>query len=86
MADYKHRIREGLPAVYSQELLNNVFRHPYTRIGYVSRDLCVSRQTAVKYLERLTRAGFVEKLRAGRNNYYINTPLVQLILKSAGKR
>jgi Fic family protein len=43
MADVKHRLREDLPKIYSQELLNNLFRHPYTRIEYLQNDLDVSR-------------------------------------------
>lgn len=86
MADYKHRIRSGLPQIYSQDLLNNLFRHPYTRIDFVSSELGVTRQTAAKYLDQLTNAGFVEKHHAGRNNYYINTPLVALLLKISENR
>ncbi|MCL4163274.1 UNVERIFIED_CONTAM: hypothetical protein GTU68_019239, partial [Idotea baltica] len=32
MQDYKKRMREELPKVYRQELLNNLFRFPYTKI------------------------------------------------------
>ena len=32
MASVKKRLREDLPSLYSQDLLNNLFRHPYTRI------------------------------------------------------
>ena len=49
-------------------------------------DLKVSRQTAVKYLEQLTAAGLLEKQVAGRNNYYINRPLVNLFLQVSGGR
>ena len=45
--------------MYSQELLNNLFRHPYTRIEYLQNDLDVSRQTAAKYLDTLAEQGFV---------------------------
>lgn len=30
MQDYKRRIRTTLPNIYSQDLLNNLFRHPYS--------------------------------------------------------
>ena len=43
--DMKHRIRESYK-FYSQDLLNNLFSHPYTKIGFVERDLDVSRLTA----------------------------------------
>ena len=78
MADVKHRMRAELPKIYSQDLLNNLFRHPYTRIEYVMNDLNVTRQTAAKYLDTLAEQGFVEKHQAGRNNYYINTALAKL--------
>ena len=84
MADYKHRIRADLPRLYSQDLLNNLFRHPYTRIEFVQTDLGVTRQTAARYLDQLAQAGFLEKHQAGRNNYYVNTPLVGLFVRVAG--
>ena len=78
MTDYKHRIRAELPKIYSQDLLNNLFRHPYTKIEALQNDLRVSRLTATKYLDRLTDEGFVEKHKIGRYNYYINFPLMRV--------
>lgn len=86
MADYKFRIRRDLPKIYSQDLLNNLFRHPYTRIDYIIHELGVSRPTATKYLDRLAAAGFVNKHQSGRNNYYINEPLVGLFLRMSDGR
>lgn len=86
MAAVKHRMRADLPKLYSQDLLNNLFRHPYTRIEFVERDLSVTRQTAAKYLDTLAEHGFVRKHRAGRSNYYINPDLVRLFLDVSGGR
>ena len=86
MADVKRRMRTDLPKLYSQDLLNNLFRHPYTRIEFVMSDLGVTRQTAAKYLDTLAEHGFVRKHPAGRNNYYINTALVRLFLDVSGGR
>ena len=47
-------------------------------------DLGVTRQTAARYLDQLALAGFLEKHQAGRNNYYVNTPLVGLFVRVAG--
>jgi len=80
MADYKLRLREHPSIRYSQDLLNNLFRHPYTRIELLQNDLGVTRQTAARYLDRLAEAGFVEKHQRGRNHYFINTPLVELLM------
>lgn len=81
MADYKHRIRRDMPKLYSQDLLNNLFRHPYTRIEFLQNDLDITRQTAARYLDQLADAGFVKKHQAGRNNYYINTSLIALFMR-----
>jgi len=87
MADVKQRMRAQLPKIYSQELLNNLFRHPYTRIEYVQNDLGLkARQTAARYLDALATEGFVTKHQAGRNNYYINAALVRLFLDVSGGR
>lgn len=74
LMDYKHRIRDRFK-FYSQDLINNLFTHPYTKIDFVERDLKVSRLTATKYLDALTAEGFVEKIKVGRSNYYINLAL-----------
>ena len=82
--DYKHRIRDGYK-FYSQDLINNLFMHPYTKIEFVQRDLQVSRITATKYMEALVAGGFVQKQRVGRGNYYANTAL-NAVLVSAGSK
>lgn len=77
--DYKHRIREGFK-FYSQDLINNLFAHPYTKIEFVQRDLNVSRLTATKYIDALAEAGFVQKHKIKGSNYYINVALNQILL------
>ncbi len=77
--DYKHRIREK-HKFYSQDLINNLFTHPYTKIEFVMRDLNVSRLTATKYLDVLAEEAFLEKRRVGRINYYINIALNEILI------
>lgn len=83
MAAYKQGLRAHPTIKYSQDLLNNLFRHPYTRIEFLQKDLDVTRQTAARRLDQLAAAGFVEKHQAGRSNYYINKPLVDLLMLMA---
>lgn len=80
MQEYKHGIRKKF-RFYSQDLLNNLFRHPYTKIEFLERDLGVSRITATKYLDQLTKAGYLEKQKIWRTNYYINRRLFNLLSK-----
>ncbi|MDN5874867.1 MAG: Fic family protein, partial [Sinobacteraceae bacterium] len=78
LLDTKQRIRARY-AFYSQDLINNLFSHPCTRIGFIEHDLKVSRVTATKYLEALVDGGFLHKRKIGRNNYYINLPLFEVL-------
>lgn len=81
MAETKRRMRADVPKLYSQDLLNNLFRHPYTRIEFVQRDLRITRQTAARYLRQLAQVGLVQEHSQGKHRYFINTPLVQLLVQ-----
>lgn len=80
LMDYKHRIRAE-HKFYSQDLINNLFSHPYTKIEFVQRDLNVSRMTATRYLDALTDSGFLHKQKIGRANYYVNVALNDVLLR-----
>ena len=86
LADYKSRIRAEHKRMYSQELLNNLFRHPYTRIEFLQNEVGVVRQTAARYLDELAEAGLIEKKSFGKRNYYINRPLVDLLITGSEDR
>ena len=75
----KHEIRSEYK-FYSQDLLNNLFAHPYTKIEFIQRDLGVSRLTAAKYLDALVKGKLLQKRKLGRSNYYINAPLFKILL------
>ncbi len=79
LLDYKHRIREELPKIYSQDLINNIFSHPYTKIQFVEDDLGLSRLTATKYLDKLAESGFLVKEKAGRSSFYLNMALYNIL-------
>jgi len=78
MAKKKKGLRDELPKIYSQDLLNLIFKHPYTRIAFAESELNVTRITARKYLETLAEHGFLKKQKIGRGNYYLNTELIQI--------
>ena len=79
LMDYKHRIRDQ-HKFYNQDLINNLFSHPYTKIEFLQRDLKVSRMTATRYLDALSDSGFLVKQKIGRGNYYVNVALNQILL------
>ncbi len=80
LSDYKHRIRKDYK-FYSQDLINNLFNHPYTKIDFKKRDLGVSRLTATKYLDELTKGGFLKKQKIGKSYYFINNALFKILTK-----
>lgn len=82
LMDYKHRIRADY-RFYSQDLINNLFTHPYTKIQFVEQDLKVSRLTATRYLDALSEGGFLLKRKVGRSNFYINVALNAILTGEA---
>lgn len=80
MLDYKHRLRDNYK-FYSQDLLNNLFKHPYTKIEFLVNDLGVSRLTAGNYLNKLAEDKMLRKDKLGTGNYYINEDLFELLTK-----
>ncbi len=80
MQEYKHKLRDNYK-FYSQDLLNNLFKHPYTKIEFVVNDLKVSRITAANYLNKLAEDGLLKKDKIGTGNYYINEALFKLLTR-----
>lgn len=80
MQQVKHRLRSELPKIYSQDLINNLFWHPYTKIEFVAAELQVTRKTAARYLGELVRLGILSRHRIGKDHYYLNDALYNLFL------
>ena len=83
MQNYKQRLRTEQPKLYSQELLNNLFRHPYTKIDFMMRDMDVTRITATRYLNLLVDMKLLELVKVGRTNFYLNRALFELLRKGS---
>jgi Fic family protein len=81
----KGKMRDDLKKIYSQDLLNNLFRHPYTKIEFVAQELRCTRQTASKYLDELVNIGLLEKLQIARENFYLNVRLYDLLLNASSR-
>lgn len=79
MQQYKQIIRTKLPKIYSQDLLNNLFKYPYTKIEYIEKDLEISRNTSIRYLDALVKEELLVKKKIGRTSFFINMPLFNLL-------
>jgi Fic family protein len=76
--EYKNLLRNNYK-FYSQDLLNNLFKHPYTKIEFIENDLGVSRITASKYLNQLAKDKILKKEKLGTGNYYVNEKLIKIL-------
>lgn len=79
MMEFKNDLRDNYK-FYSQDLLNNLFKHPYTKIELLEQDLGVSRLTAANYLNALADNEVLLKMKLGRSNYYINHRLFKILM------
>jgi len=81
MRQFKRSIRGDvkLRRIYSQDLINHLFEHPYTKIDLLADNLGIERRTATKYLNLLHESGLLRKHRLGRSFYYVNDPLWQIL-------
>lgn len=80
MQEHKLLIRNQLPNIYSHELINNLYKHPYTKIDFIAEDCQVHRNTARKRLDELVNLGILEKVKIGKENFYVNIELYQLLI------
>ena len=79
--EYKNTIR-GNYKFYSHDLINNIFSYPYTKVKFLEKDMNISRATATRYLDILAKDNILEKNKIGKENYYINKRLFNLLKNS----
>ncbi|MBP9743532.1 MAG: Fic family protein [Burkholderiales bacterium] len=77
--DFKDRMQFDADNIYSKELLESIFKYPYTKIKFIENDLGVHRQTASKYLDNLVRLKLLTPHKIGKSNYYVNHELFDLL-------
>lgn len=86
MQDMKKFLRQNHPKIYSQDLLNNLFRHPYTKINLLAEDLQVIPHTARKYLAILVDENILVETKIGRNKYFVNKRLVEILAQPSWQK
>jgi len=79
LVDLDERLRREAPGVYSRELVELSFVHPYCRIGNLVAAGIARRQTAAVYLKKLCDLNVLEEQRAGRDKLFVNRGLMRLL-------
>jgi Fic family protein len=65
--------------IYSRDLLDLLFIHPYCRISTLVDGDIAKRQTASAYLLQLCELGLLESIKVGRDKIFLNRPLFDLL-------
>jgi Fic family protein len=72
--------KEHLPGkVYSKELIELLFRQPYTKGQFVVDAGIAERKTAAEYLKELEKIGILRSQKVGREKLYLNLKLLELL-------
>lgn len=79
--DTKQKIKTQLPKIYSKDLLELLFVHPYTKINFLVEELEMTRKTASSYLKQLEEIGVLQTIKMGREVYFVNVELFKLLQK-----
>lgn len=76
------KVQAVLPKIYSKDLIELLFIHPYTKIEFLVNGLQISRQTASKYLIELEKIGIVKIVQIKNSKFFINIELFDLLKKA----
>ena len=81
MKEAKRLIQANAPNIYSKDLVDILFKHPYCKIKFLEDAKIAKRQTASLYLQALEKMGLLRRLTIGREQYYINDNLLKALAK-----
>lgn len=81
MIKTQDKISSQLPKLYSKDLVEILFMHPYTKIEFLIDKLNLHRDTASKYLKELETIEILKSIKIGRSKYFINLELFNMLKK-----
>ncbi len=82
MQKTQKELQEKLPKIYSKDLVEVLFLHPYTKIEFLVDRMKLHRHTASKYLKEIEKIGILKEVKVGRNRYFINIELFEYLKKA----
>ena len=81
MIKTQDKISQDLPKIYSKDLVEILFMHPYTKIDFLVGKMGLHRHTASTYLNELENIGILKPIKIGRSKYFINLELFDMLKK-----
>ena len=80
MLETMEQTKKDLPGrVFSKELIELLFRQPYTKSRFLVEAGIAQRKTAAEYLKELEKLGILESRKIGKEVLYLNTKLYELL-------
>jgi len=79
MSETSELIKQTLPKVYSKELIEILFRLPYTKRQFLIDSGLGTPKTVGNYLAALEEAGFLNSIRVGKEKLYLNKGLMNIL-------
>lgn len=77
--------RRRAPAIYTRELVDQIFIQPYCRIGNLVNAGIGHRETASKYLKALCDIGVLEEMKIGREKLFVHPKFLRLLTTDANE-
>lgn len=81
MDSTKDKLKIELPKIYSKDLLEVLFVHPYTKIDMLVNTLDLHRDTASRYLKAIEKIGILKSVKIKNSKYFVNVKLFELLQK-----
>ncbi|MEO9511301.1 MAG: Fic/DOC family N-terminal domain-containing protein [Flavobacteriaceae bacterium] len=81
MEKMSNDIRTQLPKAYSRELIEILFRLPYTKRKHLIDEKLGTPKTVGNYLRDLEQAGFLKSVKVGKEKLYLNFQLMEILEK-----
>ena len=78
-SDVVELVKKDAPDIYSYELVEALFSHPYSKIGVLVDNGIASRNTASKYLKKLHELGILAVKKSGNEILYLNKKLYEIL-------
>ncbi len=75
------KVKNSLPRIYSKELIDVLFSHPYCKIRFLEDAHIAKRQAGSKYLAELEKIAVLRSEHHGREIYYINDEFLKILLR-----
>jgi Fic family protein len=79
MEQTAEEIKQKLPKIYSKDLVEILFRLPYTKRQHLINENIGNPKTVGNYLQTLEEQGFLKSVKVGKEKLYLNQRLLTIL-------